>query len=162
MSKGLALLSLSLLLASGAASAAVPPQMASLQFMVGTWNCTTTAGPTTIAEAETIVAQNPLWLHGSGTITSTGQPVSEDFYVGYDARRSQWVLITIDSNGEYGIATSVTPNLSPSTWISAYPAMSGMTGTGTFTKVSDRQYTVDFSQTVNNKVIGSHEVCTKQ
>jgi hypothetical protein len=161
MHKGLTTLSLTLLLAAGALSAAgaAPAQMESLQFMVGTWNCTTTVGAMTIVENETIAAQSPQWLHGSGTSTMNGQPSSEDFYIGYDTARSQWVLVSIESGGQYGISTSVSPSLSPSTWSAAYPAMGG---TGVFTRVSDRQYAVDFSQMMNNKVMTSHQVCTKQ
>ncbi len=163
MFKAITTSSLFLLLVSGAVfpAAAAPSnasQMASLQFMVGTWHCTNAMGGMTLTETETIVAQNPQWLHGSGTMILNGRSLSEDFYIGYDAQHAQWVLVSVDSSGNYGVSTSATPALSPSSWIAAYPASDGK---GVFTSASANQYSVDSNWTQNGHAMSSHEVCTK-
>lgn len=136
------------------------PPPSELQYFLGTWNCVTT-GATSFTETETdVMAPGDHWIHGSGPTTVTGGASGrEDFYLGYDAQRRRWVLVSIASNGNYSVATSSSPDIDRSTWQSSYPVVGG---NGTFTENSPTQYTIDNSYTYAGRTLTTHAVCNKQ
>ncbi len=147
------------LVAGAFAGADATPPTTQLQYLVGTWNCSVSGSAafsehTTLAQA----AGNP-WVHGASSAQISGHPISEDFYVGYDARNSRWVLITIDSMGGYSVSTSSSPALNDSTWTAAYPQSSG---SATFVENSATQYTLDSSGMADGRKVQTHEVCTRE
>jgi hypothetical protein len=140
------------------AGAPVSAQHAALQFFVGSWNCTTHFGSAVATTHQDIAAENDNWLRGTATTMASGATASEDFYIGYDARHAQWTLISIESDGGYGITASNSAALDRSVWTALYPASGGK---GTLTITSSTQYSIDSAWTQNGEAMSSHEACSK-
>lgn len=132
--------------------------MDDLQYLVGSWTCTATAGSTTIVEEQNVVAI-PGWIYGTGSVTINGQPSGQDsFYVGYDVSNARWVLVSIGSAGTYSIATSRSPNFNGSRWIGGYPPGSA---NSTFTENSPTRYTITHTLTSKGHTTTVADVCSK-
>ncbi len=174
MNKRLIALSAGLLVTCIAAGPTGPPsnsaQMASLAFLVGSWQCTTsfvTSGAPNGKQATTtgtivVTNEGPHWLHGTETMTMGGKTTEPgDVYIGYQARLHQWVMIEIDPLGYSAIETSMSPALNGSAWTLTYPGRNGFKGA--LQTDSSRQYTMVSSwQSHKGKLITSHQSCTKQ
>jgi hypothetical protein len=173
MNKRLMALSAGLLVTCIAAGPSGPPsnsaQMASLAFLVGSWQCTTSfltsgapSGKRATATGTMVVSnQGAHWLHGTETMSMGGKTTEPgDVFFGYHARLHQWVMIEIDPLGYSAVETSLSPALNGSTWTIAYPGRNGFKGT--LRTDSSMQYTMDSSwQSHKGKLITSHESCTK-
>lgn len=130
-------------------------QIASLQYLVGSWSCSfQTPDGKTHTLSQTISATGYGWLHA----TATSGTYQQDVYVGYDARRAQFAYIAIDTGG-YQLLTSDSPTLNNSTWQDAYPPGEGH---GIFTEVSPSEYTIVSSWTQNGTPISTRDTCSRQ
>ncbi len=130
-------------------------QVASLQYLVGSWSCSfQTADGKMHALSQTISATGYGWLHA----TATSGAYQQDVYIGYDTRRAQFAYIAIDAGG-YQLLTSDSPTLNNSTWQDAYPSGEGH---GVFTEVSPSEYTIVSSWTQNGAPISTRDTCSRQ
>jgi hypothetical protein len=130
-------------------------QMASLQYLVGTWSCSfQTANGKVRALSQTISQNGDGWLHG----TATSGTYQQDVYIGYDARHSQFVYIVLDGGG-YQVLASNSPTLNGSTWQDAFPSA---VGHGVFTEVSPTEYTIVSSWTQGGAPVSTHDTCNKR
>lgn len=144
-------------LAAFALPAAADTPSDELQYLVGTWNCTTQTATASLSESQTIAAMpGSPWLHATGAMSVKNAPAgSEETYIGYDARNSRFVIVGINSFGTYFISTSSSAVLNGSKWQGAFPAG----GSATFTENGSTRYTVD---AVAPGGTTTHEVCTRQ
>ncbi len=139
------------------AFAAGPTPAMQLEYFIGSWNCTGT-GAAHFTEHQSVLAV-PGWLQGSGTITMSGQPAANEyFYLGWNVRNARWALISIDSAGNYAIATSPSQQLDGSTWSAAFPPVSG---SGTLTQDSSTQYTIVNTFQMGGQSLMQRVVCTR-
>jgi hypothetical protein len=82
-------------------TAASPPDMSPMHFLMGTWNCTTPGAPASTMTFS--MAMNNMWMSGhSETSGSSGEQQSTSFDMTYDARNQDWVLNTVNSEGQWG------------------------------------------------------------
>jgi hypothetical protein len=142
---------------------------ASFKFLIGTWHCTrtvNTAGASqaaTMSETQVVTAHGSEWLHATQTITGKGPAGStQDLFLGYNARHSQWVLVTLDSGGATEVETSSSPALNGSSWTVAFPSTSN--GKSVFKKTSDNGYSSNstWTSSKSGKSMTSTESCTRQ
>jgi hypothetical protein len=132
---------------------------ASLQFFVGSWTCSfqTPDGVVHRPLIQTIAPANG-WMKGVIDGTEAGAPpFHQDFYIGYDARRSEWAYAVFDRGG-YQLLVSPSAELNGSIWSDAYPPA---TGTGVFTEVSPTEYTIVSSWKDGGKTVSTREDCRK-
>lgn len=157
-----ALIALALTLAATAfvpAHADTPSPATQMQYLVGTWDCTTT-GSTPLNESMSVEAlAGGAWLHGSATAQVNQRTVNEESYLEWDATASHWVLIQIVSTGGYAVSTSSSPMLNGSAW-TALGDSSG--ATATLTENSASQYTLERSGFQGGRKVTIDEVCTRQ
>lgn len=96
------------LLASTVAAAPNDSQMAPLQYLIGTWNCTWQAGTSTGTLDQVFApALDGAWLEEK-EIASTGgrQTVTSIHYTGYDPQTKEYVHVGPDADGTYEVAHS--------------------------------------------------------
>ena len=113
--------------------AASPPnakQMASLNYLVGTWHCAWSDGKQSGSEDQIFsVALGGAWLEEKEVVSMNGQPfVRSIHYTGYDPAKREFLHVGPDANGTYELAESADTN----TWTSA-------DGKFLHTKVSDTE-----------------------
>ncbi len=155
--------------ASPAAPTPVPmghPDFSSMRFLMGTWTChQTLRGKDRSDTSATTMA-----LDGQYMLTHDNAPsfdkyrtraVKTESYTTYNSRTHQWVTISVDNFGGYGMSTSSGWNgntMSSRTIIS----QDGSTGSDISTKVSDSK-TIDKSinRSPDGTVTKSTIVCTK-
>ncbi|HTA38905.1 MAG TPA: hypothetical protein VK760_07510 [Candidatus Acidoferrales bacterium] len=146
-----------LLAATSTASAAIPD---GLQSFAGNWSCVLKSGGSTYLSS----AANAVWgswIKEEITFPAQmGQPASVGTaYLGYDAGTHNWIYNEIDSVGEYFITKSASPQVSNSSWTSAFP----VAGDSSAIRVASRsEYTVDGSYTENGKKSSFHQTCTRK
>jgi len=143
------------LLCAAPAGAADP--LASLSYLVGTWNCTYNAGTQQIkytAAYDYVMGNN--WMRERDALTGGGSDVGLTTYepktntwteVGAENGRSTTVFRAKGSDGGHRVYQSVYPN-----------ALLNLT----FDRVSDTKYTLHFHGTYEGKTMTSFDVCAKQ
>jgi opacity protein-like surface antigen len=139
-------------------AATQPPnaqQMAPLQYLVGTWHCTWTAGKDTGAEDQVFEsALYGAWLQEKEVVVNaSGQSVVQSIhYTGYDPENASYMHVGPDASGAYEIARSPDGNV----WHDA-------NGGGAFvhTKVSDTQRTMSEEYQSGGKSVKLVMTCTK-
>jgi hypothetical protein len=158
---------------SGArASATAQQKVASVQYLVGTWDCAHTVG--TFAGRYSTTYSNVLgnfWLKQTydfpaGQIGENAQPTQAEYLIGYDETRQGWVRFGAMSTGQY-FAIRMTDTDSGWSWKyvsffrSRRPEMPG--SDATFTKKSDSEYTVDGpSYPLEGTTVTEHHTCKKR
>lgn len=145
-------------------------ELASRQFLVGTWSCTFTVGKE--GGKYTTTWSNVLdnrWL--KQTYDQPAQPTAEpskaEYLIGFDETRQQWVRFGAMTTGQYfAIRMKDTPNdgwgWNYISFFSARRSDSADPDT-TFTKKSDTEYAVDGPTYPENGVtVTEHHICRKQ
>jgi hypothetical protein len=139
-------------------AATVPPnaqQMAPLQYLLGTWHCTWTAGEKTGAEDQIFEsALYGAWLQEKEVVVdAAGQPVVQSIhYTGYDPQNRSYMHVGPDASGAYEVARSADMNV----WHEA-------DGSGAFvhTKISDTERKMTESYQAGGKSVAIVMSCKK-
>jgi hypothetical protein len=164
-----------LLAASTAAAAAAPSakqKIASVQYLVGTWNCAHTVGTFsgTYTTTYTSVLGN-LWLRQTydfppRQMAESGPAERAEFLMGYDERREAWVRFGALSTGQY-FAIRMTETAGGGwawKYVSFFPRKTPETpgSDATFTKKSETEYVVDGpSYPQGGTQVTEHHICKK-
>jgi hypothetical protein len=157
------------------ASPTVQQEIASMQYLVGTWNCAHTVG-TFSGTYETTYSRvlGGLWLKQTydfpaGQMQETQPPVQAEYLMGYDERKGGWVRFGAMSNGQY-FAIRMT-DTSDGSWTWKYvsffkrqnPELPG--ADATFTKKSSSEYLVDgpsYKENGSGAMVTEHHDCKKR
>jgi hypothetical protein len=153
------------------ASAATPQQeLQSRQFLIGTWNCTFTAGPSKGRYTTTwsYVLDNR-WLKQTydQAAQPKAQPFRAEYFVGFDEARKAWVRFGAMTTGQYFAIRMNDAGDGNWAWryVSFFGRRSGNSAKpdATFTKKSESQYTVDGPTYPgeNGKMETEHHICRK-
>lgn len=151
--------------ANADASPALTGKMAQLQFLIGTWSCTTKVPATAKTKAQTISAKSFYWIEPEDVIGNyyTSKPYSSSSYMGWQNTKQLWWSSGTDVYGSTFSSTGKdngtnVEEMTGTNWYQGRPSPSR----DTMTKVSDRSYTDHFEILQGDKV--SFEVtsaCTK-
>ena len=158
--------------ASCAWAESAPQKMASVEYLVGTWDCTHTVGSFSgtykTSYAKTL---GGMWLRQTYEFPprqfgANETPVSAEFSIGYDERRQAWVRFGVTSTGQYfAIRMTDMPNGGWSyKYVSFFSRQLPETSESdaTFTKKSDSEYIVDGPSYPDNGVrVTEQHVCRK-
>jgi hypothetical protein len=148
-----------------------PEKLASVEYLVGTWNCTHTVGNSS-GNYRTSYAKalGGAWLRQTYEFPpkqfgSNAEPVNAEFLIGYDERRQTWVRFGAISTGQY-FAIRMTDM--PSGWSYKYVSFFNRQqpetsdSDATFTKKSDSEYVVEGPSYPENGVrVTERHVCRK-
>jgi len=139
-------------LSYAAQSAPNEKQMASLQYLVGTWHCDWKSEKKTGSEDQVFEpALNGAWLEEKELVTVNGtQTVASIHYTGYDPRTNVYMHMGPDANGSYEVAHSQDAQL----WQSA-------DGSFVHHKVSNTQRTMTETYKSGNKTVQLSMTCSK-
>jgi len=147
------------------------PDMSSMQYLVGTWNCSVKSarrpGPYTVTTTYTM-DPGGYWILGKTVVHPTSwipnELTSQDRMT-YDASTSQWVDITSDDLGGYDVSTSPGWKGNTIVWHDAiYPKTNNTATNGdtTETKQSDSKTSSMMSFTEpSGRSVAVTTVCTK-
>jgi hypothetical protein len=144
---------------SSIASAAAPPvapQMADMQYLIGTWHCTASTPQGEQTEDQVFESTfGGAWLAEKEIVTGAdGQPVTISLhYTGYDSKLGSFVHVGPDFDGSYELAKSKDGNL----WKDANDPRSSFV----HTKVSDTQRSMVEHFTDNGKPMTISMTCEK-
>ena len=150
------------------------PNFTSMQFLVGTWNCSETNTRRPVAYTSTFTTSidpSGYWMNtktvNHPTPWSKTQSVGTD-KVTYDAANKRWVDVGTDDQGNYGMSTSSGWSGNEVVWrpVSFNSVGSGNVVSGgatTVTKASDSKYTYTGSfKESGGRTIALKGSCTKQ
>jgi hypothetical protein len=147
-------------------------KIASVQYLVGTWNCAHTVGTFSGKYTTTYAnALNDLWLRQTydfpaNQMGESSPPAQAEYFIGYDERRQGWVRFGVMSTGQYfAIRMADTGNGWSWKYVSFFPRQTPETpgSDAMFTKKSDSEYAVDGpSYPLNGTTVTEHHLCTKQ
>ena len=137
-------------------------EMQSAQFFVGAWNCAHTVGDFSGTYRTTIAnSLDGRWLKQTYDFPGTSEgatPVRAEYYIGYDARKKEWVRFGAMSDGLYFVMVA---KRTGNSWSWTY-VLPGQGGSAVYTKQSDSQYTVDGPTYMQNgKQVTEHHTCRK-
>jgi hypothetical protein len=147
-------------------------KIASVQYLVGTWNCAHTVGTVSGTYRTTYSnAFGDLWLKQAYDFpprrTGENEPaVHAEYFMGYDERRQGWVRFGAMSTGQY-FAIRMTDTADGGwSWkyVSFFPTQKpeAPASDATFTKTSNSEYTVDGpSYEEHGTRVTEHHVCKK-
>jgi hypothetical protein len=164
----LALVLLGISLASAilarADSAPAKPDLSSMQFMVGTWNCVSTVSKTTFTSAVTTsLDPSHYWIITKMIERTSGsaRPNSVHQMVTYSGDMNRWVSIVTDDGGNFDVETS--PGWKGDTLVWTNALIGGPATTSEVErKVSDSRYTLHgSSQDKSGKVFSVDTACTR-
>ena len=154
------------------ASPAAQQRIASVQYLVGTWNCAHTVG--TFSGTYTTTYSKPLgdlWLRQTydfppKQIAANEPAVRVEFIMGYDERRQAWVRFGVISTGQYFAIRMTDTDDGGWSWkyVSFFKTQNPETpgSDATFSKKSDSEYVVDGpSYEQNGTRVTEHHVCKK-
>lgn len=158
-------------LCSAATAATTHQELQSRQFLIGTWNCTFTAGPS--EGRYTTSWSNALdnrWLKQTydQPAQPKAQPFRAEYFVGYNEDRQTWIRFGAMTTGQYFAIRMSDAGDGNWTWkyVSFFTASNARTSPdpdARFTKKSDTEYTVDGPTYPgqNGKMETEHHVCRK-
>ena len=149
-----------------------PEKMASVEYLVGTWNCAHTVGSFSGAYKTTYAKTlGGAWLRQTyefppKQFAANEPPVNAEFLIGYDERRQAWVRFGAISTGQYfAIRMADKPD---GGWSYKYVSFFNrqqpetLDSDATFTKKSDSEYVVEGPSYPDNGVrVTEHHVCRK-
>ena len=152
------------------APTAAQQKIASMQYLVGTWNCAHTVGNFSGTYTTTYSkVVGDLWLKQTYDFPPeqmSAGPVHAEYFMGYDERRQGWVRFGVMSNGQY-FAIRMT-DAGEGGWAWKYVSFFGTRNPetpgadATFTRKSDSEYVVDGpSYEQNGTRVTEHHVCKK-
>ena len=149
-----------------------PQKMASVEYLVGTWDCAHTVGSFSgtykTSYAKTL---GGMWLRQTYEFPprqfgANEAPVSAEFLIGYDERRQAWVRFGVTSTGQY-FAIRMT-DMPSGGWSYKYVSFFNRQqpetsdSDATFTKRSDSEYIVDGPSYPENGVrVTERHLCRK-
>lgn len=147
-------------------------KMATMDFLVGSWDCAHTVGP--FSGKYTTQYTKPLgdlWLREIYNFPAqqfggdNSEPVTAEALIGYDGRRGQWVRFFGTSKGEfYPLRMKETAN----GWVYQYVTFFGNNAErseadATFTKKSATEYEIlGPTYPENGQQVTEHHICHKQ
>ena len=148
-----------------------PDKLASVEYLVGTWNCAHTVGDFS-GTYKTSYAKilGGAWLRQTYEFPpkqfgANAQPVSAEFLIGYDERRQAWVRFGVTSTGQYfAIRMTDMPNGWSYKYVSFFSRQQPETSDSdaTFTKKSESEYLVEGPSYPENGVrVTERHVCRK-
>ena len=153
-------------------SPVVQQKIASVQYLLGSWNCEHTVGK--FAGTYTTTYAKPLgdlWLRQTydfpaEQMAKSEPPVRAEFIMGYDERRQAWVRFGVTSTGQYFAIRMTDTGENGWSWkyVSFFKTQNPETpgSDATFTKKSDSEYVVDGpSYEQNGTRVTEHHVCKK-
>ena len=154
-----------------ASAATAKAEVASRQYLVGTWHCTFTVGPQAGSYTTTwATALDNLWLTQTYDQAPTGDEPGfvAKYFIGYDERHQAWVRFGAMSTGQYFAIRMTDDGKGGWGWkyVSFFPRTTPETSgsDATFTRKSDTQYTVDGPTYPNERTqqrVTEHHLCTK-
>jgi hypothetical protein len=149
-----------LFLSANAVRAAASSQQASVQSLVGTWSCVSHSSDNKTYKETDVDTMYGQWLRIASTYPAAyGVPAGTgQSFFGYDAKAKRWILVGIDTAGEYYVNYSNSTNFDGSQWADGFPNMHG----SAVVHMMSSQYTVDSKGPgASGKVVTSHLVCAK-
>lgn len=170
MNRSFGLLAIALTLAAAPVYAAesARQELASRQYLVGTWNCTFTVGTTAGRYSTTwSTVLDGHWLKQTYDQRSTAnvEGFRAEYLIGYDEVRHGWVRFGAMTTGQYfAIRMADTPNGWGWNYVSLFPRHRPPSRgfDATFTKRSNVEYTVDGPTYPKNGVsVTEHHICMK-
>lgn len=148
-------------------------KLASVQYLVGTWNCKHTVGTFSGTYVTTYApALGNLWLRQTYDFpkTSEGPGMQAEYFMGYDPNRQAWVRFGVMTTGQYFAIRMTDANSTDPAWnwkyVSFFPRRTTETEQpdATFTKTSDAQYTIDgptYKLGGTGPTVTEHHTCDK-
>ncbi len=175
----LALIALAIPLSAGAQvettpiPAAVKPNFSSMNFLVGTWRCSTKSSRRPLAYITTSTyVRDPsgYWLDETTTVKPPAwEPTALRTYdkITYDADSKRWIDVSYGDQGAYGLTTSPGWNGSSIVWHDAAFAPGASISSSsdtTLTKESPSKFTTSssFVETGSGRTITVNGICTKR
>jgi hypothetical protein len=155
MTKSIVAIALIALLCAAPGRAADP--LASLSYLVGTWNCTYNAGGRHIAYTATyayVMGNN--WLRERDSSTGSFNDVG---LTTYESKGNTWTEIVAGSDRSTTLFRANGSDGAHRAYRSVYPSA---LMTLNFDRVSDAKYTLHFTGTYEGKTMTSYDMCTKQ
>jgi hypothetical protein len=149
-------LAITLIAASGAAPAG--DRMGSLNYLVGNWTCTyeVKGSPTATYAARYAYDLGGNWLRETDSWNGGGG----DFgFFTYEPKTREWTSTVVDSGRGTTVFRARDDGTDRKAWHSVYPDTSMSL---TLNKVSETEYTLSFTQTVNGKTNVSFDRCKKK
>ena len=148
-----------------------PEKLASVEYLVGAWNCTHTVGSFSgTYKTSYAKALGGAWLRQTyefppNQFGAKEQSVNAEFLIGFDERRQAWVRFGAISTGQYfAIRMTDMPGGWSYKYVSFFPRQQPETSDSdaTFTRKSDSEYLVDGPSYPENGVrVTEHHVCRK-
>lgn len=147
------------------------PDLSSMQFLVGSWNCTSKSARRPSPSTSTgTYAMDPsgYWLvltWKAPGISWYPHPSAGTDHISYDASTKRWIDTETDNNGGYDLSASDGWHGNVMVWHDiTYPKGADLASNGdsTETKVSDTKVTtVSSFKTTKGRVVGVTTTCTK-
>lgn len=141
------------------------PDFSSMMFSTGTWNCTQMLrGSKRPNTSTTTIGMDGQWMMSQDVAPPFDKyrtvSINTTTYTTYDPTVKQWVQLSVDTGGGYGMSTS--PGWQGNTMIWTTKNLDGSSGTDTSTKVSETQTTDDITSTdAQGHMTKMHIDCTK-
>ncbi len=138
-----------------AALPAVPAPLAGMHYLVGTWNCTYSAGAERLAYEATYAYDSN--GHILRQIASSAAGGDEEL-VAYDAHRKGWTAVVIDDQGNVTTMRATGSDPTHIAYRSVYPDASIAV---TFDRISATKYTLHGTVHMGGKTITSVDTCAR-
>ena len=146
-------------------------ELQSRRFLIGTWNCTFTAGPSSGEYSTTwSTILDGRWLKQTydQPAQPKAQPFRAEYFVGYNEARQTWIRFGAMTTGQYFAIRMNDAGDGNWAWkyVSFFPRPNSVQSSdpdATFTKKSDTEYTVDGPTYPgeNGKPETEHHICRK-
>jgi hypothetical protein len=151
------LLAMALILAAlGAAPASASDPLASLRFLVGTWNCTYQAAKVRVSYKATFAYDmSGNWLSERDSSTGGGSGLG---MITYEPKRRGWTVVIVEPDRTATVFHATGDNPNHIVYHSVYPDASM---TDVFDRSSPTRYTLHFTQSTAGKTMKSTDVCVK-
>jgi hypothetical protein len=136
-------------------------QQATVQGLVGTWNCITHTSDHKTYRGTDVDTMYGRWLKiESAYPAQNGEPAgTAQIFFGYDSKHNRWIVGGVDTGGNYFMNYSNSTNFDGSQWHDGFP---NQHGSAVVSLTPYTRYTVDSKgPNEQGKMVTSHEVCTK-
>lgn len=135
---------------------AAPDPLSGLRYLVGTWNCTYSAGRVRISyKAHFAYALGDNWMRESDSWSGGGGDVA---MFTYEPKRRAWTAIIVDNERTTAVMRATGSNPDHVTYHSVIPDASM---SESFDRTSPSRYEVRFTQHARGKTLKSTDVCVK-
>lgn len=138
------------------AQAPASDPLASLRFLVGTWNCTYRASTVHVTYKATFsYDMNGNWMRERDSWTGGG---GDEGMFTYEPKRHGWTAVILEQDRTATVFRAAGSNPDRVVYRSIYPDASM---TDIFDRTSPARYTLHFTQTAGRKAIKSTDTCVK-